>query len=78
MVRDVLISGLQSPYEAHQVRNIKLTATYEAILCQNVRQQSRKLMAISVLTKLEDIEVVAVDLSKLFLRFISQLKHPCD
>ena len=48
------------------------------MLCQNVRQQSRKLMAISVLTKLENVEVVAVNLSKLFLRFISQLKHPCD
>ena len=78
MVRDVLISGLQSPHEVHQVRNIELTATYEAVLRQNIRQYSRKLMAICEIPKLENIEVVAVDLAKFLLRFIRQLEHPSD
>ena len=38
MVRDVLISVLQSSYEAHQIRNIKITGSYEAVLRQDVRQ----------------------------------------
>ena len=78
VVRDVLVSSLQSPNKAHQVRNFKLTATDEAMLRQNVRQQCRQFMAVGQISKLEDIEVVCVNLSKLLLRLICQLEHPND
>ena len=38
MVRDILISILQRSYEAHKIRNIKITGSYEAVLSQDVRQ----------------------------------------
>ena len=40
------------------------------MLCQNVREYSQQLMAISILSKFEYIEVVFVDLLEFLLRFV--------